>query len=1074
MEPELYKEFVEVVHLTWPDWEIVEKLGSGAFASVFRASRKEKIAGEKDSAIKIIRIPHDDSDWDQMISEGKSATQVRAYFQEAVNEAQKEILAMEELGGLTNIVNILDYKVHEEPERNAWYILIRMEYLQKINPDTMDEREIRKLGSDVCTALSVCRKKNIVHRDISMDNVFLYEGNYKLGDFGVAKVLEEAVVGMRSIVGKPLYMAPEVYNSTLSDTSDIDTIAKVDIYSLGILLYRLSNRMRYPFEDPEKEVVKASERQEAFRRRMIDGETLPSPVDASPELAKIILKACEFNPEKRYANADEMKQDILALDMGNGSSIPENLWKKILLILVTIAVLFSAYYFFLRPILFPSWSEWSAWTDTPLKDYDPDLMQEEIKKQNKWWAIKCSDCGANNPPEMGEDFKCVGCGKELNRDQYSGKEVYYYSDDIPSLTIIYNKKLGHVFNGQPYWYVSEITRYRYRNKDQKEVPVVSKIYHVTVRCPKGMTDSEFKLAQETLRARLDILAGGKSYQWNELEDRIKIDIPEELFGDLPADEVLADYLMCAGRLYAMDYKFSYGENVSVERKDVQNVISMYGSIEGIQAEEHGINTPEYHYLKVVVSDEFAKENRQKFSLWNSFAIAIDYVESPTHFSIWYTIPADEWKVYYILDDSFESIPNLIDLVLYNYTHDPLQVSLDYEVDLNSLASWINPSLSARTFSVRKGKKQCSPDAVDIPSVTFSIGHDDFTEGQIIDTENALLERLDAIGIPYSFGTMKKDGEEYYIVKIGTSRMSTAMMNILTESSPLLYIGTSASYATVRVEGLNVVYNDQKENIEISLLKDYSLYDRTIEELRILAEQAMEIDGYLHICEGYTQPLFVANAETFLRDEILEIKSLCEVQDFRYFVKPIGSNAEWITAFLQAISRTSYMSRLRLDQYEMNELKDASIPSEDQFFLSYNMNTDDLVKDINSIIPNANVRYNNFIIQIYLHLPVDDQLPVKGTELVKEIYEKIDFPSLIYEKINFILVDEIDSEKARITFAKNVLNVVPGPAIKSYQVEGIFENGRIEEYKDAILEQIKGMSFYQEFSQNANSWRTEDQ
>ena len=81
----LQDEFTEIADIVWPDWEIVEKLGTGAFATVFRASRREKITGEKDSAIKIIRIPQDDTDWEQMLAEGKSVAQTGEYFQDSVD-----------------------------------------------------------------------------------------------------------------------------------------------------------------------------------------------------------------------------------------------------------------------------------------------------------------------------------------------------------------------------------------------------------------------------------------------------------------------------------------------------------------------------------------------------------------------------------------------------------------------------------------------------------------------------------------------------------------------------------------------------------------------------------------------------------------------------------------------------------------------------------------------------------------------------------------------------------------------------------------------------------------------------
>ena len=82
---ETYRESAEVISRAWPDWEIRDLIGTGAFATVYRASRRERIPGEKDSAIKIIRIPHVDTDWDRMLAEGKTPEQTEDFFQRIEN-----------------------------------------------------------------------------------------------------------------------------------------------------------------------------------------------------------------------------------------------------------------------------------------------------------------------------------------------------------------------------------------------------------------------------------------------------------------------------------------------------------------------------------------------------------------------------------------------------------------------------------------------------------------------------------------------------------------------------------------------------------------------------------------------------------------------------------------------------------------------------------------------------------------------------------------------------------------------------------------------------------------------------
>ena len=455
------QELAEIIPHVWPDWEVSEKVGSGHFGSVYRASRRDRIAGEKDSAIKIIRIPGSDSDWDSILAEGKTEEQAERYFQEIVDDSLREIRAMEELAGNTNIVSIFDYKVHRVPEKHIWYILIRMEFLQKVDVSGIREDEIIRMGSDLCTALSICRKKNIVHRDVSLDNVFIRDGNYKLGDFGVAKVLEGTVGTMQSFAGKPLYMAPEVYNATLLET-DIDSAARVDIYSLGIMLYRLANHMKYPFENPDTENVTAKERNEAFRRRVIEGEELPPPKDASPELAAVILRACMARPEKRFESADAMKEALLSVHKKPepDRSAPEKPGpgrsgrKKALWIAVAVLAAAALCALLLKTFLAsPEWSEWSNWSEERANTTYAARVQEETREVYKWVAVKCGNCGGYNP----EGVKiCMHCQADLPEEP---TYVYEYKTERENGI---NPGDIRSFDNKLFRYAGPVTQYRFR------------------------------------------------------------------------------------------------------------------------------------------------------------------------------------------------------------------------------------------------------------------------------------------------------------------------------------------------------------------------------------------------------------------------------------------------------------------------------------------------------------------------------------------------------------------------------------------------------------------------------------
>ncbi len=104
----------------------------------------------------------------------------------------------------------------------------------------MTRQQILRLGMDMCQALIACERANVIHRDIKVDNVF-FNGfdSFKLGDFGISKQLEKTQSAL-SQKGTNMYMAPEVFRAEKYDHT-------VDIYSLGIMLYRLLNRGVFHF-----------------------------------------------------------------------------------------------------------------------------------------------------------------------------------------------------------------------------------------------------------------------------------------------------------------------------------------------------------------------------------------------------------------------------------------------------------------------------------------------------------------------------------------------------------------------------------------------------------------------------------------------------------------------------------------------------------------------------------------------------------------------------------------------------------------------------------------------------------
>lgn len=296
----------------WPEWVREEKLGSGAFGSVYRV-KKEQYGITSYAAMKVIEIPQNQSEIRELQNQGLDDMSITAYYSDVAKSLLSEIRIMESLKGAGNIVTIEDCAVKKREQEQGYTIYIRMELLKSLNvylsEHPMTIGEVVQLGKDICDALTCCQKENIIHRDIKPDNIFVNKyGTFKLGDFGISRQLERT----RSAVsqkGTNLYMAPEVFKGE-------HYTHVVDIYSLGIMLYRLLNNGRFPFMPPAPQPLKYDDAEKALIRRL-NGEPLGNPAHADETLSQIIRKAAALSPAMRYQSSEEMKQDLILWEQYN-------------------------------------------------------------------------------------------------------------------------------------------------------------------------------------------------------------------------------------------------------------------------------------------------------------------------------------------------------------------------------------------------------------------------------------------------------------------------------------------------------------------------------------------------------------------------------------------------------------------------------------------------------------------------------------------------------------------------------------------------------------------------------------
>ncbi len=290
-------------NISWPGWETVDLIGRGSFGAVYKIERKVFNDTEK-AALKVISIPQNSSDIEEMYSDGYDNESITSTFQSHLESIVAEYSLMRKMNGCANIVNCDDVRYVQHDDGIGWDIFIKMELLTplaKSLPGEISDDMVIKIAKDMCRALELCKKHGIVHRDIKPQNIFVSEhGDYKLGDFGIAKTVEKTTGGTK--IGTYKYMAPEVYNNQPYGSA-------ADIYSLGLVLYWLLNERRMPFLPLPPAQLRAGQDEDA-RHRRLSGEALPEPAHGSDELKRIVLKACAYDTQDRYSSAALMLDDL--------------------------------------------------------------------------------------------------------------------------------------------------------------------------------------------------------------------------------------------------------------------------------------------------------------------------------------------------------------------------------------------------------------------------------------------------------------------------------------------------------------------------------------------------------------------------------------------------------------------------------------------------------------------------------------------------------------------------------------------------------------------------------------------
>lgn len=221
--------------------------------------------------------------------------------------------------GHPNIVEVFDLGHFDDGTPfHVMELLEGQSLAQRIEAEgALPEGEVLEIAEQILGALEAAHERQVIHRDLKPDNVFLVEREgvtiAKLLDFGVSKVLTEqteptARTGV--VLGTPYYLSPEQARGV----QDIDH--RVDIWAMGVLLYESLTGV-LPFN--------AGSHDQLLRKILSSKPVPPSRFQArlTPEVEAVVLRALSTNRDDRPASAAAMLDLLRQARAARGSNRPE-------------------------------------------------------------------------------------------------------------------------------------------------------------------------------------------------------------------------------------------------------------------------------------------------------------------------------------------------------------------------------------------------------------------------------------------------------------------------------------------------------------------------------------------------------------------------------------------------------------------------------------------------------------------------------------------------------------------------------------------------------------------------------
>jgi len=280
--------------MPWADYHKIKEIGSGSFGRAYLVSCKR--SAEKDKKLLVMK----EIDMQRMDSKERKNAEVEAHVLSSLKHPY--------------IVKYSESFVHDQ------VLCILMDYCEggdlwqyiaqrRRNRSTIGEPQVVRWFTQMCLALKHMHDKNVLHRDIKTQNVFIAKresrseggnnlGSVKIADFGIAKVLDSHTALARTQVGTPYYLSPEI-------CSKQPYAQPSDVWALGCVIYELA-ALRVPFEAAELP---------ALINKILHGPISRIPSTYSRELADIVVELLSRQASQRPSAEKVLQKPMLQVEI---------------------------------------------------------------------------------------------------------------------------------------------------------------------------------------------------------------------------------------------------------------------------------------------------------------------------------------------------------------------------------------------------------------------------------------------------------------------------------------------------------------------------------------------------------------------------------------------------------------------------------------------------------------------------------------------------------------------------------------------------------------------------------------